>query len=864
MKSWSLASIVVLIVLASCNTGATTTPPPPAGPPPPATPPGPMPGQQSFKWSDPNAWGGKVPAAGATVTIPANKYIVLDVSPPNLKGLQIDGGLVFDDKDLELTSNWVMVHGNGRLEVGRTDKPFTKRATITLTGMDTGENVMGMGTKLLGAMGGSIELVGEANRTPWTKLSASVAKGAKSVTVANAGGWRVGDRIVLASTDYEPAQAEDVTITAVSGNTVTFDKALAYAHFGEITNGVDERGEVGLLTRNVVVRGDDGSTGGFGGHMMVMSGSSARVLGVQFQRMGQKGKLGRYPVHFHLAGDESVSFIKDSSIFETYNRCLTIHATQNLLVSRNVAYNNIGHCYFLEDGLETGNKLEYNLAILAKPSKKGEEVIPSDNQPSSYWITNPANSLIGNVAAGSENTGFWYAMPEHPTGASKSDANNANVWPRRTALGEFRDNVAHSNNGRGLNVDNMPRPDGTLEDVGYTAYTDIVNEKGVLTSEFKTFTSYRNRERGVWLRGSNLVLSGAKLADNAIGATFASDETFMKDSLVIGETANKGTPKDYEISQGRVGADGRSLPRPWEIDFPIRGFEFYDGLVGVENTKFVNFEKNGTREASALSYLLFTAFNIDSRNYAKGIQFDKVTNPVYFKPLAEPTADIVAKESNDAADGYRDNVFYDADGSVTGKANTQVVINNPFLVDGNCTAQDAWNAQVCTNRYGRVWLETVDSTAKIAPVTLTREEGAKPAYTMWGQPNGSDPARYFLSSVILGRAYSYTLGGAKPNHVRIHLRSVKPGESVQISIPWSGALVAYKDYYTPETGKPIWDGGKLPSVSSLTDLNASAKSAYFLDGGTLNFKLVMPATKRYDADPLDYTTAELCVATYCN
>ncbi len=852
MKAWSLASIAVLIVLASCNTGGTTTPPPPAGPPPPATPPGPTPGQQSFKWSDPNAWGGKVPAAGATVTIPANKYIVLDVSPPALKGLQIDGGLVFDDKDLELTSNWVMVHGSGRLEVGRTDKPFTKRATITLTGTDTGENVMGMGTKLLGAMGGSIELVGEPNRTPWTKLSASVAKGAKSITVANAGGWRIGDRIVLASTDYEPAQAEDVTITAVSGNTVTFDKALAYAHFGEITNGIDERGEVGLLTRNVVVRGDDGSTNGFGGHMMIMAGSSARVIGVQFQRMGQKGKLGRYPVHFHLAGDESVSFVKDSSIFETYNRCLTIHATQNLLVSRNVAYNNIGHCYFLEDGLETGNKLEYNLAILAKPSKKGEEVIPSDNQPSSYWITNPANSLIGNVAAGSMNTGFWYAMPEHPTGASKSTANDANVWPRRTALGEFRDNVSHSNNGRGLNVDNMPRPDGTLEDVGYTAYKNVFDYKaGFLTSEFKTFTAYKNRERGVWLRGSNLVLSGAKLADNAIGATFASDETFMKDSLVVGETANQGTAGLYDPN------------------FPIRGFEFYDGLVGVENTKFVNFLKKGTRDASALSYLRFTSFNIDSRNYAKGIQFENVTKPVYFDTPTEPTADIVAKNQDDAADGYRDNVFYDADGSVTkGSLNpngdpSTVVINNKFLTDDNCKLSDAWNAQVCTNRYGRVWLETVDSTAKIAPVTLTREEGVKPTFTMWGQPNGGDPARYFLSSVILGRAYSYTLGGAKPNHVRIHLEDAKPGDWVRVSIPWSGALVAYRDYNNLKDSEPIYKEGILSSVSSSSALDASNISAYFLDGGTLNLKLMIPTTKRYKEDPLDFATAELCVADYC-
>lgn len=848
MKFWSLSTIAVLIALAACNAGGSVTPPtPPAGPPPPPSPPGPTPGQTSYKWSDPNAWGGTLPAAGATVIIPSNKYIVLDVSPPALKGLQIDGALVFDDKDLALSSNWIMVHGSGRLEVGRTDKPFTKRATITLTGSDTGENVMGMGTKLLGAMGGSIELVGEPNRTPWTKLSATAARGAKSITVADATGWRVGDRIVLASTDYDPTQAEDVTITAISGNTISFDKALLYSHFGEVTNGIDERGEVGLLTHNVVVQGDASSTGGFGGHMMVMAGSAARVIGVQFQRMGQKGKLGRYPVHFHLAGDESVSFLKDSSVFESYNRCVTIHGTNNLLVSRNVAYNNIGHCYFFEDGVETGNRLEGNLAILAKKSKSGEEVIPSDNQPSSYWITNPSNSLVGNVAAGSQDTGFWFALPEHPTGASKNATNDANVWPRRMALGEFRDNVSHSNDSRGFNLDDGPRPDGTLETAYYTAYSDPVKKKGVLTTEFKTLTSYRNRGRAVWFRGSSLILSGAKLADNAIGATFASDQTVIKDSLVVGETANKGTPKDYEINQGRIGVDGRSLPQPWNISFPIRGYEFYDGQVSAVNTKFVNFVPDAKRQASALSYLRFTSFSIDSRNHAQGLQFENA-NRVYLEPRPDPVAADIAANDDNASDGYRTAVFNDADGSVTGVAGANVVINNPFLLDGSCTAKPEWNAQVCTSRYARVYLENASRNGtNIAPVTITRDDG--PSVALWGPPNGGAATTTFQSSVLLGRAYSYAISGAKPPYLRIHLENAKAGDSVRLSMPWSGGLYAYQNYY-------VADQNKMVSVGSLTDLDASARNAYFLDGGTLNMKLIVTGTN-------DYTTAELCATNLC-
>ena len=64
-------------------------------------------------WSNPATWpNGKVPVAGDKVTIGRDKEVVLDVSPPALGGLSIDGKLTFaDNADLELTTEWVMVHG---------------------------------------------------------------------------------------------------------------------------------------------------------------------------------------------------------------------------------------------------------------------------------------------------------------------------------------------------------------------------------------------------------------------------------------------------------------------------------------------------------------------------------------------------------------------------------------------------------------------------------------------------------------------------------------------------------------------------------------------------------------------------------
>ena len=59
-----------------------------------------------MRWSDPASWpGGKVPQAGDAVTIARDRNIVLDVSPPALRSLTVNGRLGFaDDRDTELTT----------------------------------------------------------------------------------------------------------------------------------------------------------------------------------------------------------------------------------------------------------------------------------------------------------------------------------------------------------------------------------------------------------------------------------------------------------------------------------------------------------------------------------------------------------------------------------------------------------------------------------------------------------------------------------------------------------------------------------------------------------------------------------------
>src|SRR5688572_32500889 len=205
-------------------------------------------------WSKPATWpNNKVPVAGDKVTIGRDKEVVLDVSPPALGGLSIDGKLTFaNDADLELTTEWIMLHGE--LAIGGEGSPHTRNATITLTNNVKGEDVMaGMGDRGIMISGGTLNLHGDRTNT-WTKLASTAKAGSDSIEVLDAAGWRVGDEIVLASTDFDPRQAEQRTIAAIRGNKITLDRKLDYMHFGKITFDVDERGEVGLLTRNIKIQ----------------------------------------------------------------------------------------------------------------------------------------------------------------------------------------------------------------------------------------------------------------------------------------------------------------------------------------------------------------------------------------------------------------------------------------------------------------------------------------------------------------------------------------------------------------------------------------------------------------------------------
>src|SRR5688572_13838433 len=735
------------------------------------------PAAKPTNWSDPATWPNrKVPVAGDKVTIDAGKEVVLDVNTPALGGVTVNGKLSFaNTADVELTTEWIMLHGE--LEIGTEKSPHTRKATITFTNNVKDEDISGVGgttdkvDRGIMLMGGTLNLHGNRTNT-WSKLANTANAGSTSIEVLNAAGWKVGDEIVLASTDFDPRQAERRTIAAIRGNTITLDKKLDYMHFGKITFDVDERGEVAMLTRNIRLQASaDAEQSFYGGHVMAMAPSKMFVEGVEFQRMGQNLTLARYPIHWHLIGDAKGQYIRNASIHDTYNRCVTVHGTNNLRVENNVTYNTVGHCFFLEDGIEHGNEFVKNLAIQIKShtskacvptnlamfgstdgrnfSTAGQQskdvLLPSDNTVSSFWITNPDNIYRDNVAAGSDSTGFWFALPANGIGKFEGTEIGAKTWPRRTKIREFKGNTAHSNFD-GFMLDRGPRPDNTFATGGHMSLANPADANSPqVESVFEDFTAYKNRNGGLWSRGEMHTYKGLKLADNAIGYTHASGNSGRSaftsrvvDSLFVGETENIGTPK----TPAEV-AYGRSLPEPKVPDFPIRAYEYYDFRHELDNVTFVNYQDNATRKTGAISYLLFTSFGMSSNNTVERAKFVNA-KPAYFPPMEY-------KWSNDdyGSGSYRSSVFHDKDGSVSGVSDSFIVINGAIpLVDG-CEVKPTWNAAGCKGDVGRMNIGAggggggrggAPGAAPAGAGGRGGAPGAAPGAAAGGAPRGAAPA----------------------------------------------------------------------------------------------------------------------------
>lgn len=173
-----------------------------------------------------------------------------------------------------------------------------------------------------------------------------------------------------------------------------------------------------------------------------------RLEGVEIRNFGQQGNIGRYPIHFHMSNRVTGSIVRKNVIRESNQRCVVIHGSHDVTVEDNVAFDSYGHCYMLEDGAEIDNTFIGNLGARTRGIFNAELVLEkaSDKFASTFWITNTKNHFIGNVAAGSTFSGFWFEL-RAVRGDSKPLYPDVN--PRNLPLYTFRENTSHSNQDMG-------------------------------------------------------------------------------------------------------------------------------------------------------------------------------------------------------------------------------------------------------------------------------------------------------------------------------------------------------------------------------------------------------------------------------
>ncbi|MDX2021030.1 MAG: G8 domain-containing protein [Deltaproteobacteria bacterium] len=374
------------------------------------------------KWSQPATWGGKLPQAGDKVVIPKGRTIVVDIDPPALGGISIEGALVFEPRDVKITTGFIYVKDGGRFQLGEATKPFLNKAVITLTGKSTAElpQTQGFGAKVFAVMNGILDIHGAPTTRSWTKLDAEAKAGDTTITVADAVNWKAGDKIVVAPSGPDMAGHELGEVVSVSGNKVTLKAALAKAHYGTVRKVgetvIDVRAEVASISRNIVIQGDEESEAlRIGGHMMFMSTTktTVRLSNIEVTRMGQANNLGRYPVHFHIMQDRCDGcFAKDIAVHDTVQRGIVVHDTAKLLIMNNVVYNSVGHNFIVETQTTAGSTFHHNLAMVNRmPTPKFttvDLVKQNDDIPSGFWVRNLANVFTENAVGGSVGMGFFF------------------------------------------------------------------------------------------------------------------------------------------------------------------------------------------------------------------------------------------------------------------------------------------------------------------------------------------------------------------------------------------------------------------------------------------------------------------------
>ncbi|XP_050389496.2 cell surface hyaluronidase [Patella vulgata] len=678
--------------------------------------------------------------------------------------------------------------------------------------------------------------------------------------------WVPGDKLVLASTDYDWGQAEEATVVTCATCTkhqVQVEMDSRYTHFGEIISNVDQRGEVALLTRNVLIEGkmEDScppSNGNchdfhydtFGGHLKFVQGiANVHIEGVELVNMGQQTVIGHYPVHFHICHDldglgnyTNPPYFRYSTVHHSFSRCVTIHGTHGVTIVDNVCYDALGHAYFLEDGGEKRNVLDGNIGLTTRKGK----ILTSDSRPATYFVTNPKNHLRNNVAAGSEYYGFWYVFPDEPYGPSYGLGFMQLYESQHTPYAEWNNNVGHSNEVDGLFADSKVLP--TTAAGGTSDYSPKIRplDRNSPAAQVRIIkpTFYKNRFHNMWIRGGWITVEHGSFADSANGLAFAKSDDqaqFLQNSVIIGESKNIGEPTLYVDTAASTSIQfNRSIPVYTTPSTPIHGFLFHDGPVYLENVWFSGFKSNSYYLAGAIGFEKYNQNITSAVSSVKHIRFD-FTDVTLGNRVLDSNSTLMGFPDDDRYNGI---TFRDTDGSVTGYSNSQIVKSRPFYITRGCYVRSNWQVAVCPDTFGKLTITFEDKQPDDTGPTVFAVRDDKPA--VQEVQTNQNPAQF---TTVLGGGYSYTLHWKDfvPRTFTIRGDGIEQGKWLRFGV----CLPRHAKLDLSSTSpKYLENMNNWISVASLQELEAdNIGDKYYWDttAGLLFFKFVSFTTREANA-----------------
>jgi hypothetical protein len=812
------------------------------------------------------------------VEIEPNEVVFIDQSV-DIDELIINGELHCDQSvtdPIEIKASTIYV--NGIFQCGTQNSPFTNQLTISLKPRNVNPLSNPSYRGFIVNSNGKLILNGSSEKAGYLKLNQTLEPGQSNIVLSSSvqtikREWEVGDQIVIAPSSYSFHEDEEFIITAINGTSLTLDHPALYRHWGqtEIFSNppnpnvvLDQRAEVINLNRNIKIQSDESTSpisdadqigAELGGHLMVMALGQAYINSVEFKRMGQAGIMARYPMHWHIVGNAQNQFIKNSSIHRSFQRCLTIHRTDNVLVSNNSCYNIKGHAFFLEDGTEKNNIITSNIGIKAKypyfskrllDSDRGQEPNPFGIRPerapntSIFWISHPQNIVTDNIAAGSVGSGFWMAFEEQVT------ENGSTLYPSKTNTLSFERNQAHSNVlgftwsfAPGTESANNPN---NPNDMKITSVTyQPTNE-----AQFKKLIAYKNSMTGFYTIAKNGVFDQVISADNGLHY-FITFNQRIENSFIFGRSQNH-TTYDQNLLLDNVLSPGLQTFNDHRKE--QKGIIIYDGPLKLNNVKFINFPTQLVyHTANSQQYSVTPipfGMNFGFENFAnsvKNISF----HPVPYHKMK------IDKGSRELAMHMRD-----TDGSLTGTAGALVLgkssispINASDCIDGGETFK---NLKICSPSTKEIKLHILNGTnvrtisgSLAAPASTTQPFVARRSdgiisdeLVHWGHIFNLPPPQS-LDYQTLGKSGRTKIGLPNSSMIDIELMSktVNPelwtiSEFPNATVPvtkmiaqGNNCVLAHKDNNPPAL-----------SVNSLSALKNATETAYYTSGEDFYFRII--------------------------